>query len=267
MSLWWLQYLCVLAPIALAVYSRSPAAYEALQSFSILQLPSATTLKSYTKSNKEAPGDCARRLAEERALYDAQAQQHLKEKKPNPPLHEGALIADEVKVAAKLHWNSRDDSIIGHSMTAEDMATLQDLYRSLEKDPKAVKADYVLQTLWRDHSTSHDIVGPYSTSSGPFSAKSMLACIMDSLRQFHTFGFKVSLLVVDGASTNLTMLKLLLGHQGAFGHNNSQQDRHMIPVSFNNPFSGEDLFVTICPTHQVSVPTLVTTDHYSPVNL
>jgi len=33
---------------------------------------------------------------------------------------------DEVKVAAKLHWNSRDDSLVGHSMTADEMASLHD---------------------------------------------------------------------------------------------------------------------------------------------
>ena len=41
---------------------------------------------------------------------------------------------DKVKVAAKLHWNGRIDALIGHSMTAEEMATLCDLYVKLEKD-------------------------------------------------------------------------------------------------------------------------------------
>ena len=62
--------------LALAVYSRSPAAFEALQSFNILQLPSTTTLKSCMKSNKEGPGECAQRLAEERKLYDARVEWH-----------------------------------------------------------------------------------------------------------------------------------------------------------------------------------------------
>lgn len=97
------------------------------------------------KSNKEATGDSAHCLAEERSLYDAEVQQHLKSGKPNPPLREGALII-EVKVAAKLHWNSRDDSIVGQSMTADEMVTLQDLYMSLEEDPQAKNTDYVLQT-------------------------------------------------------------------------------------------------------------------------
>ena len=132
------------------------------------------------------------------------------------------------------------------------MATLQDLYEQLGQDPKVKKADYVMQTLWRDHSSDRDIVGPYYTSSGPFSAKHMLACILDSFRQFHAFGFKISLLVVDGASTNLTMLKLLVGHQGVFGHDKTKKDPHVIPTSFTNPFSGDRVFITICPTHQVS---------------
>ena len=49
------------------------------------------------------------------------------------------------------------------------------------------------------------------------------ACILDSFRQFHAFGFKISLLVVDGASTNLTMLKLLVGHEGVFGHDKTKK--------------------------------------------
>ena len=85
------------------MYSRSPAAFEALSSFKILQLPSSTTLKSYVQSNKEAPTECATRLAHERSLYDAQIEEHLQAGKQKPPLSEGALIADEVNVAAKLH--------------------------------------------------------------------------------------------------------------------------------------------------------------------
>lgn len=42
-------------------------------------------------------------------------------------------------------------------------------------DSQAQKADYVLQTLWRDHSSHCDIVGPYYTSNGPFKAKYLLA--------------------------------------------------------------------------------------------
>jgi len=91
---------------ALAVYTWSPAAYEALSSFHLLQLPSTGTLKTYTRSNLEVGGEVEGRLAEERAKYDARVAEHIASSKPYPPLRKSALIFDEVKVAAKLHWNS-----------------------------------------------------------------------------------------------------------------------------------------------------------------
>ena len=110
--------------LALVIYCRSPAAFEALSSFKLLQLPDVYTLKRYTWSNKEDPGECASRLAHERAMYDTRIHDAVTSGSALPPLSEGVLIADEVKVAAKLHWNSRDDNIVGTSMTPDEMATL-----------------------------------------------------------------------------------------------------------------------------------------------
>ena len=42
--------------VALAVYTRSPAAYEALKGFGIIQLPSKSTLQSYTGAFMHDPG-------------------------------------------------------------------------------------------------------------------------------------------------------------------------------------------------------------------
>ena len=184
---------------ALAVYTRSPAAYEALSSFKILQLPSINTIRSYMKSNKENPGIIEKRLADERGLYDERCLSHTHTNKPKPPLRKGVLIFDEVKVAAKLHWNSKDDTIVGHSMTVEEMATLQDIYQTIDPSDATAKTDYVLQTLWRDLSTEHDIVG-YYTSCGRFSTSAMLACVFDTLQKFDQFGFSIMAMVCDGAS-------------------------------------------------------------------
>lgn len=111
--------------IALAVYTRSPKAFEALSSFHLLQLPSVSTLRNYTRANREAPGEVDERLQQERTRYNARVQEHMSAKKPHPPLSKGVMIIDEVKVAAKLHWNSRDDSFIGHAMTPAELSTLQ----------------------------------------------------------------------------------------------------------------------------------------------
>ena len=193
------------------------------------------------------------RLEGERTQYNERIAEATKAGKKSP-LSEGVLIADEVKVAAKLHWNSRDDSVVGHSMTADDMATLRDLYSVLNDDTQTSKADYIMQTLWRDTSSNCDIVGPYYSSCGSFKAKHMIACIMDSLQKFESFGFHVSMIVVDGASANLSMIRMLMGKTGVFGSNSDSDDPHRISPSFPNPFTGENIHVVICPSHQVFDP-------------
>lgn len=50
---------------ALAVYTRSPAAYEALSNFHLLKLLSTRTIKTYIHSNVEAAGEAEVRLADE----------------------------------------------------------------------------------------------------------------------------------------------------------------------------------------------------------
>jgi hypothetical protein len=63
--------------LALAVFTRSPAAYEALKSFKLLQLPSVRLLKHYIDSNLEEAGECLKRLEEEGKCYQAKVKQLL----------------------------------------------------------------------------------------------------------------------------------------------------------------------------------------------
>ena len=79
----------------------------------------------------------------------------------------------------------------------------------------------------------------------------MIACIMDSLQKFESFGFHVSMIVVDGASANLSMIRLLMGKMCVFATNSDSDDPHSICPSFPNPFTGENIHVVICPSHQV----------------
>ena len=95
--------------IALAVYARSPAAYNSLRSFRLLQLPSISVLQQYKSTYMEKTGEIETRLKDESEIYQ-QRQKEAKEKGRLVPLGEGSLIFDEVKVTAKLQWNSRDNS-------------------------------------------------------------------------------------------------------------------------------------------------------------
>ena len=56
-----------------------------------------------------------------------------------------------MKVTAKLQWNSRDN---GYAMTGDEMASMTDAYQYIDKDATVPKTDYIMQTMWRDH-TSH----------------------------------------------------------------------------------------------------------------
>ena len=90
----------------------------------------------------EAAGEAESRLADERAKYDVRVQAT---NQFTPPLCKDVLVFDEVKVAAKLHWNSRNGTIVGHTMTAQEMATLSDLYLKLDVDDNDTKkTDYIL---------------------------------------------------------------------------------------------------------------------------
>lgn len=65
---------------------------------------------------------------------------------------------DGIKVAARIHWNSRNDGLVGHSMTAEESTTLHDLYERLDKDAEDQNTDYIMQSLWCDLTSDRDIV-------------------------------------------------------------------------------------------------------------
>ena len=59
----------VLLSFIALVFSRSPAACEALKSFKLLQLPSVRTLKHYIDANLKVAGECLQRLEDERKHY------------------------------------------------------------------------------------------------------------------------------------------------------------------------------------------------------
>ena len=87
--------------LALAVYTRSPAAYEALKSFNILQLPSKCSLQAFLSENSSNPGVNEEKISQQKHLYDAFREKKRKEGKQEPR-GDGILIFDEVKVQNKV---------------------------------------------------------------------------------------------------------------------------------------------------------------------
>jgi len=85
------------------VYTRSPAAYDALKRFSILQLPSKSTLQGYTGAFMHEPGARSECIESQIARYVLFKEQ-CREAGRQEPRSDGVLIFDEVKVACQLMW-------------------------------------------------------------------------------------------------------------------------------------------------------------------
>ena len=200
--------------LALAVYARSPAAYDALKSFKILQLPAKSTLQSYTGAFLHDPGANTACISDQVAQFVAFCQQCKKEGKMESK-KDGVLIFDEVKVVSRLLWNSRSQTLIGLAMDHRELCSLANVYQFIDQD-QAKQTSYILQFLWRDLTSKFDIVGPYFTNSGTMESKFIVSCVLETVKLFHLHGLKTSLLVCDGASANLTTIKATHGHFGVY---------------------------------------------------
>ena len=243
---------------ALAVYTRSPAAYNALKSFGILKLPAKSTLQAYTGAFMHQPGASSDCILDQVARFVAFKEDCQKLGKQEPK-GDGALIFDEVKVACQLMWNSRNHSLMGLAMTPKDQASLNDVYKLLQ-DPKSNKqTSYILQFLWRDLTSSYDIVGPYFTCSSTVESKFVISCVFETIKLFQCHGLKTSLLVCDGASSNVATIKASHGWHGAYSVKQTDKskveklgDLHEVEPWMINPFNPPNkIFWMICPSHQV----------------
>ena len=238
--------------IALAVYSRSPAAYEALKGFGKLQLPGISSLKSYSSFNLESPGICEERLAVAREQY----KQVISEKlgPGTVPSWEGILIFDEVKVGLKVHYHAKTGKFIGMAVSSDELGSLHDVFQTLKPGHRTQKTSYVLQYLWRCTVSNFDILGPYYTNMETMKAKLILSTLFDAMYAFQLYGFKTKAIICDGASTNLLAIKVLTGFgSGAYGHKEeeSADNKHKVQTWFTNPFTNGRVYTIICPSHQV----------------
>ena len=57
-------------PSALAIYSRSPAAFEAVRNLGILQLPNRSSLQAFLSNERSEPGANEGQIAAQFKLYE-----------------------------------------------------------------------------------------------------------------------------------------------------------------------------------------------------
>ena len=73
-------------------------------------------------------------------------------------------------------------------------------------------------------------------------AKYLHSLVTRTMLALIQFRFGVKALLSDGASSNLSLMKLFCGHK---------DDSQKLTPSFISPFSGEKVFLIVCPSHQV----------------
>ena len=117
-------------------------------------------------------------------------------------------------------------------MSPDDMSSLHDAYQLVDETSASKQTSYILQFLWRDLTSSFDIVGPYFTSSSQLESKFIVSCVLKSLWVFHLYGFHTFCLVCDGASANISALKSTCGTSGAYGVGSTSTDQHKVEPYF-----------------------------------
>lgn len=156
----------------------------------------------------------------------------------------------------KVAWNLKGGGITGFCTSEDELKVLHDVF-SAAVQPGAQKASYIVQFLWRDLTSSFDLIGPYFPNGSSMDSSVLQELIMLTLKAFTSYGFKVSILLCDGASSNLTVMKILSGHPRTQFPSRPDaetlRERFFVEASFSNPEDPVDnpIFLMICPSHQV----------------
>lgn len=156
----------------------------------------------------------------------------------------------------KVAWNLKGAGITGYSASEDELKVLHDVY-STAVQPGSQKASYIVQFLWRDLTSGFDLIGSYFPVESSMSSNVLQEFIMLCLKALSSYGFKVCVLLCDGASSNLTVLKLLSGNPRTqfpvHADAETLRERYSVEASFINPEDphGNPIFLMICPSHQV----------------
>ena len=88
-------------------------------------------------------------------------------------------------------------------------------------------------------------------------SKYVLGVVLETVKLFHLYGFNTCVLVCDGASSNLTTIKIAMGESGV------SESTAVINLSFTNPFNpSRKIHWVKCPSHQVCDYVCVNVKYY-----
>ena len=98
---------------------------------------------------------------------------------------------------------SKAQKIVGQIMSADELASLQEVFQTLQPDTTQRKASRVLQYLWRFTASDSDFLGLYYTSTESVKSKFLLATLFETMHMFHMYCFEMKMIVCNGMSLNL----------------------------------------------------------------
>jgi len=139
-------------------------------------------------------------------------------------------------------------------MSPEELPWLHDVFTTIGDDYDSQKTSYIMQFLWRDLMSRYDIIGPYFTCASSWDHQFLLECVMRTIQAFTLYNFHVRVMVYDGVSSNLALIKLLCCYEHEQLLLTDGDDRFAVSPSFQNPYEDDEdkrEFVVICPSHQV----------------
>lgn len=99
-------------------------------------------------------------------------------------------------------------------MSPDELPFLHDIFSTVDQD-KEMKTSYILQFIWRDLTSSYSIIGPYLNCAKTWDHSFLYDCVMRTLKVFSLYHFRVNAMVCDGASSNLSLLKVLAEYKRA----------------------------------------------------
>ena len=180
----------------------------------ILQLPSNRSFQDYISTNLLRTGINHDYMAQQCYMYSNCKHCNgllTMPKHPPPPIGQGILIFDEVKVQSKVMWNSKNNEIVWLAVSEDDLHSLNDVYVSV-KDEKVLQMTFhILAFLWRDFSSNTDVIGRYFTADLVMEANFVTSSVLEGMLAFESFHFDVSRIVCDGSNCNLSFMKGMCG--------------------------------------------------------
>ena len=106
-----------------------------------------------------------------------------------------------VQVQSKVIWNSANSAMMGFALTSDDFAGLHDIYEDIDEE-RCQKTTNVIQFMWRDLSSSFDVVGPYFNIPSTMETKFLHSIVTRTMLVFTQHGFGVKALVTELAATS-----------------------------------------------------------------